>query len=303
MQESVTLRSDELEHINLVFIVGSPRSGTTWLQRLLAAHPVVTTGQESEVILYVASQLRIWKREMEGARNGRRGIGLPCYFEESEFRSLLHSYLLQLLKPMTSGLSPGEIFLEKTPSHALYISEIMDFLPNSKIIHLLRDPRDVTASIVAASRGWGANWAPSNAGGAASMWVQHVAAVQMAKPHVPPSQFLEIRYETLSAETERTLQKIAEFLDITWDPTELARAIHANSFSESKSNGGTVIPVGGELAGTTGATVREPEGFVRKALVGAWKTELSAIDKLKVWIAVRKTMKEVGYRWTMPWTG
>lgn len=40
---------------NIVFIVGSPRSGTTWLQRLLATHPQIKTGQESRIFEYVGA--------------------------------------------------------------------------------------------------------------------------------------------------------------------------------------------------------------------------------------------------------
>ncbi|MBI3001835.1 MAG: sulfotransferase, partial [Deltaproteobacteria bacterium] len=41
-----------------MLIVGCPRSGTTWLQRLLASHPKIITGQESHVFdNYVGPQM------------------------------------------------------------------------------------------------------------------------------------------------------------------------------------------------------------------------------------------------------
>jgi hypothetical protein len=44
---------------NLVFLIGCPRSGTTWLQRLLASHPQVRTVQETFLFpRYISPQLR-----------------------------------------------------------------------------------------------------------------------------------------------------------------------------------------------------------------------------------------------------
>ena len=68
--------------------------------------------------------------------------------------------------------------MEKTPSHALCISEIKRLLPQSRIIHILRDPRDVVTSLLAVSRSWGAAWAPKRATAAAALWADHVTARQ-----------------------------------------------------------------------------------------------------------------------------
>jgi hypothetical protein len=59
--------------------------------------------------------------------------------------------------------------------------------------------------------------------------------------------------------------------------------------------------MGGEFARREGLYVREPEGFVRKALPGAWKRDLSLAEKICVWAFARKTMNEAGYRWVFPW--
>src|ERR687886_1771642 len=102
---------------SLVCIVGCPRSGTTWLQRLLAGHPSVRTGQESDVFdIYVGPQLRAWRRELDPASSGRGGVGLACYFDDDRFVRALRRYASELMEPMLGGLGPGEIFLEKTPS-------------------------------------------------------------------------------------------------------------------------------------------------------------------------------------------
>lgn len=119
---------------NLVLIVGCSRSGTTWLQRLLAGDPRVRTGQESFLFgRYVAPQLRAWRREFALERDpttatGRGGVGLSCYFEEHEFLAILRNYMWQLLRPLTGSLKPGELFVDKTPLNALYLPEISERL-------------------------------------------------------------------------------------------------------------------------------------------------------------------------------
>ena len=97
-----------------------------------------------------------------------------------------------------NDLQPDEWFLEKTPSHALYIPEIKQLLPDSRFIHLVRDCRDVVASLMTASQGWGASWAPSSVELAAAMWAQApVDAAKVAAKNLSPQEFREIRYEDL----------------------------------------------------------------------------------------------------------
>ena len=98
---------------------------------------------------------------------------------------------------MLDGLGPGDIFVEKTPSHALFIPEILELFPGSRFIHVLRDARDTVASLLAASRGWGRGWAPRRATAAARMWVEHVRAVRCAATRLPGEKLCEVRYEAL----------------------------------------------------------------------------------------------------------
>ena len=143
---------------NLIFIVGAPRSGTTWLQRLLATHASVRTGHESKIFrFYVSPLLRTWRYEQlrendPRTATGRGFTGMSCYLRDEEFLTVLKEFLVQMLGPMIGGLKPGEIFVEKTPSHALCLPEIRELLPESRIIHVLRDGRDVAALLLAAGR-------------------------------------------------------------------------------------------------------------------------------------------------------
>jgi len=291
---------------NIVFIVGSPRSGTTWLQRILACHPKVCTGQESDIFdIYIGPQMKAWRRDIDPNISGRNAIGLGCYFLEHEFFNLLREYMLKLLNPMVGNLQHDEIFIEKTPSHAMFIPEIIEMLPESRIIHVLRDARDVVASILAASKSWGAFWAPKTARLAASMWVRHVQAVRDAAKKLHPEQFCEIRYEDLETKPIEALQELSRrFLKLEWKDSYIKNAINKNKPDIAKrSDGLTNIPIGGEFAKISDeAIVRDPHGFIRSARSGSWKKDLSWKDKVHVWRVARKTMMKVGYHWNLPQT-
>src|SRR5487761_98720 len=95
---------------NIIFIVGCPRSGTTWLQQLLASYPKAKTGPESYLFSwFIGPQLRAWRREM--GREVFAGVGLGGYFREDEFLRNLKLYMSVLMQPMIGSLKPGEVFI------------------------------------------------------------------------------------------------------------------------------------------------------------------------------------------------
>jgi hypothetical protein len=288
---------------NMLFVVGCPRSGTTWVQRLLATHPRVRTGQESDVFdLYIGPQLRAWQHELNPDASGRGGVGLGCYFEDGEFRGLLKGYLLQLLEPMVGSLQADELFLEKTPGHVLFVPEIRALLPEARFVHVLRDARDTVASLLGASRSWGRAWAPRQARQAAGTWVNHIQAARQARRTLPASQFFEVRYEAIHTDGPRVLRSLVDWLGISWTDDDIRAALERNNPAAARAGQGTPIPLGGEFAGTVGPVVKEPEGFVRQARAGSWRDDLTMLDKLAVWHVARAAMAESGYSWSAPWS-
>lgn len=291
---------DDYNGHNMVFILGCGRSGTTWLQRLLASHPKVRTGQETGTFTTnIGPQLRAFRREAAPNAQTLRPDGLGCYFTEDEFCRILKGYLLKLLEPMVTPLAADELFLEKTPNHGEFIPEIFEFLPRARVIHMLRDARDVVSSMLAKDgcipR---SNWAPSGPIQASFMWVNMIKAIRKAVANVSPDQFHEVRYETLSRSPVEVLQGCADFLGLDWDRCEIAEAVEANRASKARaSGGGTPIPLRGEVAKRFGNVVVEPKGFIRKATPGSWKKDLSLYQKFRVWRSAHQTMEEVGYDW------
>jgi hypothetical protein len=289
---------------NLCFVLGAPRSGTTWVQRLIASHPMVHTGQESYLFYwYLGPQLKKWKDDLAITEDMRGGIGLKCYLQDEEFRRDLKSYALMLMRPMVGDLKEGEIFLEKTPLHAFNIPEILELFPKSKIIHVLRDAREAVASMVTASRSWAkVRLGEMSAPQASKLWVSHVREVIRARHLIPDDQFLEIRYEQLLSAPERILGEAWAFLGLKYDQGMVEDAVRRNDASVVESKG-TKIPLGGEAAKGGSGYVVEPSGFVGASRSSGWKSDLSLIQKFQVWTATRKMMQTVGYKEGFPLWG
>lgn len=229
---------------------------------------------------------------------------MGCYLTEGEFLDIMRSFMLMLLRPLLEPLETGDFFLEKTPDHSKYLQEIMTFLPQSFIIHMIRDARDVVASLLSASRSWGARWAPKTAQHAATTWNNYVTGIQQAQNRIPFQQFLEVRYEELHSNPQQVLRMCANFLGLEWSSSELERVIdHNNPQTISERNPGTLIPLGGEVAHRLKRTsVDEPKGFIRRAQPGNWHKDLNFLEKYEVWRLCRTMMAKFGYSWSHPWS-
>ncbi|MDD5260459.1 MAG: sulfotransferase [Methylacidiphilales bacterium] len=282
---------------NLVFIVGTARSGTTWLQRLVSSHPGCHTGEESHLFYFhIVPQLKaFWK-----GGNDQKPVGLYTYMRESEFREFLKAQIHSLLAVIGKEVRPGEYFIEKTPLHVLCLEEIRRFLPKAKIIHLVRDPRDVVASFLAASRGWGKFWAPRNSFRAASLWVLCAGAAREYKRKFRDPLFYELRYEDLLADTPSELRKIVDFIGLRWNEKDILKTVNRNSPDELRAGGGTLIPLKGQARKDFGAFSGNPRGFIRRAAAGGWKKDLHLLDKITVFAVAGSLLREYGYNWEHP---
>jgi len=288
-------KSNQYKGHNLIFVIGAPRSGNTWLKRLLSCHPKITSGQESNIIdLHIGQQLRMWRKLLDYRISGRP-CGLVAFHTEKEFISILRQYMVDLLEPMIYSLNNGEYFVEQTPTHALWIPEIRELLPESKIIHIIRDPRDVVASLIAASKSWARHWAPKDAKSAANLWNKYILTVHHTSKIIPKKYFHELHYEDLSTQPETVLTKISQFLGIEWPYEDIRSALKENEISLAKKTGGTPIPVKGELSRFYGSVTIEPKGFIRKGRPGAWKEDLSDKEIFQIYSIAGKTMETLGY--------
>ena len=219
----------------IVFIVGCPRSGTTYLQKLLSSFENVYSGQESDLIdQYLGPVLRGWNTTLNQNPEARSAVGLSCYLKEVEFHTLFYNFAQGIIDKMFENYSFDDksIFIEKTPSHALYINEINELFPEAKIINVIRNPKDTCLSLVNASKGWGKHWAPKNLDKASSMWLSHIKAVENAKN----TKVLNVKYEELVSSPFETINDIFKYIKVSYTEKEIEYSIAKNSKNNSKKN-------------------------------------------------------------------
>lgn len=258
---------DRIERLALApaLLVGAPRSGTTWLQRLLLHHPGCCGGQETH-----------WFVHLDAIRSeARRKLAMPrphgvlCHLDDDALLSMLRRTWIEVATPSIDATPEATLLLEKTPDHARHLDLVDEILPESKVIHLVRRPEEVVASLLSASRtAWGRPWAPASAVAAARRWVESVDAAEASGVRLGPDRFLRIRYDHLSSAPAETLARIHAFLGLEADATMIRDAVSANTIETARTGGGTPIRLHG--AAGTGA-LEEPRGFSGGSRSLSWR--------------------------------
>jgi len=201
-----------------VFVIGSPRSGTTWLQALLAGHPDLASPPELHLFSsYLAPVETRWNDHVRLSRIEREagkpdpGGGLQNVLDRAEFVEWMRD-LYRRVRDGALSLKPGATrLLEKTPSNARHLPLIREIAPGARFVHIVRDPRDVVASLLERSRRPFGNWAPSDVCSATAVWRTHVSAALRDAASVDT---LVTRYEHLEADPHPELQVITDFLGL-----------------------------------------------------------------------------------------
>lgn len=272
-----------------ILIVGAPRSGTTWLHRLLLADDRFCGGQESHFFVSFAGVLRDFDRKL----NMQRPHGLACAWTREELLAELRRLWERTMKPAINARPDAIRLVEKTPDHARHLEVISQVLPQARIIHLVRDSRAVTASLLAAHRdGWGREWATGNARVAARIWKTFVEEAEAASGTLDPGHYLRLHFEHLRTDPEATLAKAMAFAGLDASADDIRNSVHTVSEATSRSPKENGYVLGGELAQRK---VEEPDGFVRAGSIDGWRNELGRLQARTVWRETGELMKRLGY--------
>jgi hypothetical protein len=269
-----------------LFVVGCPRSGTTWVQLLLARHPQVATAPETQIFAFYLDHFRRqWRWEHEGPGRKHQGqAGLSRLLSEDEFIELCALTAGRVLDKI-AGRTPGaKVVVEKSPRHALEADFIQRVFPDAYFLHVVRDPRDTAASLLAAGRSW-APWAPRNAIAAARLWTSCVAGARRVSG---TDRYLEVGYEALRSNAAGQLQAITRWLGIPQDHAACEETVRACELARlQKDAGNGQLPLPGE---------KSPTGFFRNGEVGSWRHELSRSDVRVIEQICGPLMASAGYQ-------
>jgi len=190
------------------FVVGAPRSGTTWLQQLLLVHPLITTGGESHVFCEGLPEIFINFGYRDAASH------LSSWVTEPELVTASREFCDTVFETQRRATRPdAQLILEKTPQHRPGQSALQARVyPDGRYVHIVRDGRDSAASQRTL---WGKTSSEySSASRVASGWADAVRSVRDAFSELA---YIELRYEDVVADTPKALATIFDHFNLPYD--------------------------------------------------------------------------------------
>jgi hypothetical protein len=224
-----------------LFVVGCPRSGTTLLQRLLDAHPQVAVTPETHWIARWFEKKggkgitpeglvtrKLVRKLLEYPRFGELGISRAELNALVEPRGTVpYSRFVSALFDLYGQKQGKRLVGDKTPGYARNLNTLHALWPGAKLVHLIRDGRDVCLSVLSwqRARGWKAGqgaarfsaWAQSPLCAAALWWAWHVRLARETARAFEPGVYAELRYEALVADPSGVCRNLCGFLGIPYD--------------------------------------------------------------------------------------
>jgi hypothetical protein len=287
---------------SLVWMLGSPRTGSTWLLNLLKVDPRVVPVDEPAI----GSHLGLFGSDVMGSH--------PSGWEESElllvpfrrdddsyffcgrfedaWRPALRRLLLARFDAHATAarrLVASPLLVLKEPAGSQAAELLLSVLPGSRLLFLLRDGRDVIDSEVDAVRTGG--WLTDRFGGEglagherldfivgqAHRWVVRTRAVQDAYDRHHPDRRLLVRYEDLLDDTERWVTTILDWMGADVGADSIAAHVDKLRFDAlpaERTGGGR---------------------FARAATPGLWRTNLTSEEQSVLHRIMGDTLEASGY--------
>ena len=254
-----------------IFLIGSPRSGTTFLGACLEKIPGISYHFEPIATKFAANYIFTGEWDIRKAQR---------YYRR------MYSWLMQ------QHLDGDLRFAEKTPRNCFLVDFLHKTFPDAQFIHIIRDGRDAALSHskkpwMQAAHASDGGFEPGGfrIGPYARFWVErervaefestsdihrciwawrrHTESALKAAATLPENQYYELRYESLVATPAQEADRLLDFLDV-YQTT--ARAYFQNAVSQ-----------------------------VRSTSVGQWRKELSEEDLHFVYKEAREMLASLGY--------
>ena len=187
-----------------VFLVGFPRSGTTLLENVLAAHPQVVSLEERDPLAAATADYL----------TSNDGLERLAQIDVAEAEQQRQAYWLAV---RGAGIEPaGKVFIDKMPLASVQLPLVAKLFPTARILFARRDPRDVVVSCF--RRRFGMNPAMYELltlEGAAAFYdaVMRLSAVYRQALDLPQQ---IVRYERLVEDFEATARAACDFLGLEW---------------------------------------------------------------------------------------
>jgi hypothetical protein len=200
------------------FIVACGRSGTTLLRAMLERGGEIAIPPESYFPVSLAerhagasfdparfaAELRANVRFREWGVDAPDVSGLTTYADA--VRAVFAGYARAHGAPR---------YGDKTPPFVLHVDRLAELFPEARFVHLIRDGRDVTRSLVRTSFG------PDDLARAAEVWTRRVARGRASGDRLGAGRYLEVRYEALVTDPEPVMREVCALASLAFRPEML----------------------------------------------------------------------------------
>ncbi|HNI43235.1 MAG TPA: sulfotransferase [Chitinophagales bacterium] len=275
-----------IQDIQMHFIIGYGRSGTTLLNNVLNAHPNVLATPENRFMLffnqYFAPKTQLSRADIDFFCDNAFKIRdkAPTDFRtwlvnQERLRQSLYDQLPNLhyidLYKITYlhnflALQKNDIrtIIDKNPSYTLFTDDLLQLFPNAKFVLMVRDYRDNMLSHLRHQMD-----AVVNPWFVGHLWRNFNARIlHLQQQH--PNRVRLLRYEDLIADFEGQVQQICQFLGIEFLPEMLQ---YQNSFAQNLGKVKAAIEqYDPEILQAMHENVAKP---INKSNVQTWKTKMS----------------------------
>jgi hypothetical protein len=270
-----------------VFVLGSPRSGTTLLYHmLLSAGGFAVYRSESKVFDLLAPRFGDLRRaknkqKMLHAWFRTRMFGVSGVNRE-KFRARILSEcskagdFLRIFMEEIACAQNVDRWAECTPEHLQYLPWIKRELPDALVIHIIRDGRDVALSLQ--KQGWVQTF-PGDQGKnlmVAGLFWEWIVGKGRAFGRALGADYMEVHYEDLFPDARATLARLGRFIDHDLDYDRIQQTA-----------------IGSLREPNTSFTSEYQEGVFRP--VGRWRSSFSCEELAAFESLVGPFLKELNY--------
>tara|TARA_B100000029_G_scaffold430980_2_gene442313 strand:+ start:9004 stop:9981 length:978 start_codon:yes stop_codon:yes gene_type:complete len=272
-----------------IFIAGSERSGTTLLRLMLHSHPRIAIPPQTKYVKKVYKR-RIMFGNLQKEKNRNK---LASWFKNNFHTSTklndLNIELNEVIKEILVSKSLGSSLAvpwnsyakkygkkrwgDKRPYYIHHMDKIRKLYPDAQIIHIIRDCRDVIASLIEMP------WWHKTLEYSILNWKSAIQHGLIARQNTKVDEYIELRYEDLLTNPEYELGRLCQFLGEEYDP----RMLNFQKTSE--------LSVPDYKMHWHGAT----RGPLNKKSVERWKKDLSTHQISIVQWAAGNELLKLGY--------
>jgi hypothetical protein len=269
-----------------IFVLGLNRSGTTLLSLLLDTHSRVAIPYESHFIVPYYRRIQNWG-DLSLLENRLRLV--TSILNERFVKEWDHRLQPEEIDVVGCDSLAGcikEVFLayarrcgkdiwgDKTPAYITDIEVLNRLFPNSRFVHLIRDGRDVSLSIIQQS------WGPRDFITAMRDWTETVKWARKMLRMLPDDRFIELRFEDLVSDPDRELHRVTDFLGLSFEPAMLTQFVER-----------AAAKVGSHISGLHAHLTHKPSSLQAYK----WQRSLSEADQAIAHEIAGPLLEQLGY--------